>query len=58
MKGKELLDIKRWEVEDYSDIVWIIQAIIVQSNQQLQLGNRPIIIFEARGKDEKNQRGV
>jgi len=51
----ELLLIKHWEIEDYSDIVWIIQAIIVQSNRHLQLGNRPIIIFEVRGERKETK---
>ena len=55
----ELLDIKRWEVHQQTDMLWIVQAIIGHYLQHQSLGNKVMIIFEARSiKDGKTQRDI
>ena len=51
----ELLDLKRWDVNNDADLLWILQDIIAKYKQHQELENHVMIILEARHRKESER---
>ena len=55
MSTSELLEIKQWEISNYEDLLSTIATIIDLNFKHEDLGNRIVIILEARQAERRDE---